>query len=205
MPPTAEIGSRCFLTPLPQDVVNLLAVNHSLSTSHTFNLGSLGIGTDENYLLMYVQSIDQPSTWVTNQYTSANLSVALTAAAWPHRANVEDAVAAHHSSTPVPNALPRYGAWLVMPAPRHPWYLTAIRTNSTARLTWTAPTGTDYGGYEIRKETTISGTVYKSYSYADFSATSFTDLAPGPYSPINYFLVTTNGYCRSSSISALLQ
>lgn len=118
--------------------------NTGTSTPQTFNLSSMGFVDGQRYTLVYGQALRNQATWVTNTYNAASPTINLTptAAAYPHVAVVTQGRLNYDGAAP--NMLPRFGAWISLPAPTTvptPTLATNVgRTQMT--VSWNLPSDT---------------------------------------------------------------
>jgi hypothetical protein len=152
---------------------HIIVVNHSMATNATVSLSGLGLSDGENYQLAYSQAIHDPVGWKTNFYVAgSSLQLSLRTNDWP-------AVAPNDTTTmTLKPALPRYGAWLVRPAPKRPVGFDGHRsaTNLTqVNMSWGAPSGSDYGGYLLVKRAVGTGGTYTNSPVALDLVTSYSD------------------------------
>lgn len=143
--------------------------NTGTSTPQNFNLTPLGLANGQKYTLIYGQSLRNQATWVTNTYLSAspNLALTPTAAAWPSDNSVTTGWTAPEGVAP--NMLPRFGAWITLPAPTSPTPTLSTNVGRTQMtVSWTLPSN----AYGVRVYMRSNSSAFRAIQTVDAPASS---------------------------------
>lgn len=197
----ASWGDQFEVLPDPVTVGrgHLLAINNTLGTTHAFDLTPLGLLNNQAYTFIYSGSLAQQSRWVTNTWLSASptLTVTMTDAAYPMSPYIDDGNSTN-LVIPFPaasNSLPRFGAWLVYPAPIAPTISVTMNGGHTVNtLGWVAANRAS--GVLINRS--VNGGAYSVLTNVAMPNLSALDGTVSGTNNYTYTLSAYNGYSLST-------